>query len=315
MAYNDSIGNDDVSALIPEETANQIISGVERTSAAMRLMRRARMSTLQQKLLVLSALPTASFVAAGGGMKQTSKLAWDKKYLHAEEIAVIIPIPEAYLDDAEFDIWGEAKPKVEEAIAIALDAAVLFGINKPDTWGAAIVPAAAAAGNAIVRGAVADQDVAGDISDAMSLVEEDGFDVNGHVARKALRGGLRNLRDLNGNPIFSPSLQKEGMPTVWSEDLAYASNQAWVNAQADLITGDWQQAVLATRQDMTWKLLDQAVIFDDEGNVIYNFAQQDMVGMRVVARFAYQVANPITGEAADYETQFPFAVLRPAGFV
>jgi HK97 family phage major capsid protein len=315
MAYNDSIGGDDVSALIPEEVSGEILKGVIRKSAALSLMRQAKMSTKTTRMPVLSALPTAHFVASGGGLKQTSKMQWANKYLIAEEIAVIVPIPEDYIDDSNFDIWGEVQPKIEEAIGLVLDGAVLFGTNKPSTWGDAIVPAAAAAGNAIVRGAVSGQDVAGDVSDAMSLVENDGFDVNGHAARKAIRGAFRNLRDDNGQPIFSPSVRDKEGGMLWGENLHYVSNQAWINAQADLITGDWDQAIIATRQDMTFKILDQASIFDDEGALIYNFAQQDMLGMRVVARFAYQTPNPLTGEASSYANQYPFAVVRPVGFV
>jgi HK97 family phage major capsid protein len=127
MPYTDAITSTDASALIPEEVASSIIQSVEITSAAMRLMRKARMSRAQQRLPVLSALPTAYFVASGGGLKQTSKAAWANKYLVAEEIAVIVPIPEAYLDDAEFDIWGEIKPKIAEAFAVAIDAPFCSG--------------------------------------------------------------------------------------------------------------------------------------------------------------------------------------------
>ncbi len=154
MSFTDSITNDDVGALIPEEVAGSILQNVEVKSAAMQLMRKARMTRAQQRLPVLSALPTAYFVASGGGLKQTSKAAWANKYLVAEEIAVIIPIPEAYLDDAEFDVWGEIKPKIAEAFAVAIDGAVLFGTNKPDTWGLDVYAHAIAAGNAVVRGAV-----------------------------------------------------------------------------------------------------------------------------------------------------------------
>ena len=115
MPYNDRIGSSDVSALIPEEDANEIISSVEVTSAAMKLMRKARMTKAQTRMPVMSALPVAYFVDSGGGLKQTSKAAWTNKTLVAEEIAVIVPIPEAYLDDSDFDIWGEVKPKVAEA--------------------------------------------------------------------------------------------------------------------------------------------------------------------------------------------------------
>lgn len=314
MSYNNSITGSDVTDLIPDEVASDIISGVEIKSAAMQLMRKARMSRAQQRMPVLSALPTAYFVGAGGGLKKTTKLAWSNKMLVAEEIAVIVPIPEAYLDDAEFDIWAEAKPKIVEAFAIAIDGAVLFNIGKPDTWGTAIVDHAAAAGNSIVRGAVAGQDVAGDVSDTMALVENDGFDVNGHAARRSMRSAFRNLRDDNGQPIFAPGIPSKEPATLWGEQLNYVSNAAWDADNASLLTGDWNNAILATRQDITYKTLDQASIHDEDGNLIYNFAQQDMVGLRCVGRFAYQVANPINREG-ELSEQSPFAVLRPAGWV
>lgn len=313
MPYNDSISGTDVGPLIPEEVADEIISGVEQTSAAMQLMRRARMSRAQQRLPVISALPTAYFVASGGGLKQTTRVAWSNKYLIAEEIAVIVPIPEAYLDDAEFDIWDEVKPKIEEAFAIAIDGAVLFGINKPDTWGTDVYTHAQTAGNSIVRGAVAGQDLAGDVSDLMSLVENDGFDVNGHAARRSVRGILRNLRDDNNQPIFSPGIPNKEPATLWGEPLNYVSNAAWNTDDALLLTGDWNQAIFATRQDITYKVLDQASIHDEEGALVYNFAQQDMVGLRCVGRFAYQVANVINREGT-YADQSPFGVLHPTAW-
>lgn len=313
MAYNDQIGSSDVSPLIPEEVANEIISSVEVKSAAMQLMRKARMTRAQQRLPVMSALPTAYFVASGGGLKQTSKAAWANKQLVAEEIAVIVPIPEAYLDDAEFDIWGEVKPKIAEAFAIAIDGAVLFGINKPTTWGTDVYHDAVAAGNAVVRGAVGGQDVAGDTSDVMALVENDGFDVNGHVARRSMRAVFRNLRDDNGQPIFAPGIPNKEPATLWGEPLHYVSNAGWDATNAALMTGDWSQAIFATRQDITYKMLTEASIHDEEGALVYNFAQQDMVGLRCVGRFAYQIANAVNREGT-YGSQSAFGVLHPTGW-
>lgn len=313
MAYNDSITLTDVAPLIPEEVAREIISGIEIKSAAMQLMRKARMSRAQQRLPVLSAIPAAYFVENGGGLKQTSKMAWANKTLVAEEIAVIVPIPEAYLDDAEFDIWAEVKPKIEEAFAVAIDGAVLFGINKPSTWGLDVYSHAMAAGNAIVRGAVGGQDVAGDTSDLMALVENDGFDINGHAARRSMRAVFRNLRDDNGQPIFTSGIPNKEPSTLWGEPIDYVSNAAWDAVNASLLTGDWQQAIFATRQDITYKRLDQASIHDENGDLVYNFAQQDMVGLRCVGRFAYQVVNVINREGA-YAGQSPFGVLHPTSW-
>ena len=57
-------------------------------------------------------------------------------------------------------------------------------------------------------------------------------------------------------------------------------------------------------------MLDQAVLSDDAGKVIFNLAQQDMVAMRVVARYAYATASPATRTTGT--PSFPFSVLLDA---
>ena len=47
---------------------------------------------------------------------------------------MIVPIPEAVLDDSAFDIWGEVQPALVEAFGIAIDQAVLYGTNIPASW-------------------------------------------------------------------------------------------------------------------------------------------------------------------------------------
>ena len=57
------------------------------------------MTAKTQTINVLDMLPMAYWVDGDTGYKNTSSQAWDKKKLYAEELAVIIPIPEAVLDD------------------------------------------------------------------------------------------------------------------------------------------------------------------------------------------------------------------------
>jgi len=89
-------------ALIPEDRAREIIQGVVEQSAVLSMGRRlANMTSKQTRLPVLDALPIAYFVNGDNGQKKTTTQAWEGKTIIAEEIAVIVPIPEAVLDGSD----------------------------------------------------------------------------------------------------------------------------------------------------------------------------------------------------------------------
>lgn len=309
MAYDNIISRTDAQALIPEDVASEIIQNTTKESAALTLMRRATMATNQQRMPVLSALPIAYFVNGDTGLKQTTEVAWGNKFLNAEEIACIVPIPEAVLEDASFDVWGEIRPKLEEAVGRTLDAAVFFGVNKPSSWPTDIAANAVSAGNVIARGTAtqANGGIATDISDVMGTVENDGFDVNGFVTTRSYRRFLRNARATDGQKLLDIATN-----TLEGEPIIYAMNGLWPTglSAAELFAGDWSQFVLAVRRDMTYKLLDQAVIQDNTGAIVYNLAQQDMVAMRLTFRAAWQVANPINYDNQVEADRYPVGVLR-----
>jgi len=309
MAYNNLIARSNVTALIPEDVSREIIQNVVTQSAALQLFRRVTMSTNQQRMPVLAALPTAYFVNGDTGLKQTTELAWANKFLFAEEIAAIVPIPEAVLDDAGFDVWGEIRPRLEEAIARVLDSAIFFGTNKPASWPTDVATAAIAAGNTYNRGTstAALGGIAEDLNQLMGLLEADGYDPNGFVTRTTYKARLRSARDTTGQKLLDVSNSSvEGSPLI------YAMPGMWPtgSGSAEMFAGDWTQGILAVRQDITYKILDQAVIQDNSGVIQYNLAQQDMVALRVVARYAWQVPNPINYEQQTEASRYPFAVLR-----
>ena len=313
--YNNIISRTDAAALIPEDVAPDIIKRATEQSAALTLFRRVNMSRAQQRMPVMAALPVAYFVNGDTGLKSTSEAGWTNKYLNAEEIAVIVPVPEAVLDDAAFDIWGETRPFIAEAIGRTLDAAIFFGVNKPATWPNAIVADATTSGNVVVAGtaAAAAGGVYGDISALMGVVEGDGYDVNGIVAHRKFKGLLRNARSTTGelspndNPDYSVSPS-----AAFGININYPMRGLWPTGAgaAEMIAGDFSEGIVAVRQDLTWKILDQAVIQDNAGVIQYNLAQQDMVAMRVVARFAWQVAGTPTPEAVA--GAYPFGVMTGA---
>src|SRR6188508_734473 len=203
MPYANVISRSNVSALIPEEVSSEIIQNVADQSAALRLFRRVTMGSNQQRMPVLAALPTAYFVNGDTGLKQTTEMAWDNKFLNAEEIAAIVPIPEEVLDDASFDVWAEIRPRLEEAIGRTLDAAIFFGTNKPSSWPSDVVTAAIAAGNSYTRGTAtaAQGGIAEDLNQTMALVEADGFAPSGFVTRSTYKARLRSARDTTGQRL------------------------------------------------------------------------------------------------------------------
>lgn len=320
MSY---ISRTNANALIPVETSNEIIKEVPTSSKLLPLMKKLPNMTAKQKTIpVSSLLATASFLNPASNedtdkdiiRKSTTHAEWNKVTLTAEELAVIVPIPEAVIDDAEYDIWGEIRPQIVEALGIAIDQAILFGTNKPASWGPAIVTAATSANHTLALGSLgANKDVASHIigvGGLMSLVENDGYKVNGFLAAGEFAPYLRDLRATDGTPIYVPSLTGTAPETILGRQIEFDNSGVFDTTAALMVAGDFTKTVYAIRQDITYKILDQAVIQDTNGEILYNLAQQDMVALRVVMRLAYQMAKPVTRKKGNQG--FPFAVLTPA---
>ena len=316
-----SIDRSALSGLIPEPVTREIMQGAIAESAVLRMGRRlANMSSKTQTINVLDALPSAYFVngeatgdGAGDAFKQTTKMAWDKKKLYAEEIAVIVPIPEAALDDADYDIWGEVKPRLTEAFGKVIDAAILFGTNKPSTWRTGVVPAAVAAGNGVPISYDIFSDIMGE-NGLIAKVELDGFNPNGVMSAIQMRGKLRGLKDTTGQPIFKSDMQGATRYGLDGMDMYFPMNGAFDPAQAQMIVGDWSQLVYAIRQDMTFKIFTEGVIQDPTTKAItYNLMQNDMVALRAVMRLGWEIANPVNAYNVDKADPFPFSVYGKGG--
>lgn len=299
-------------ALIQEQVVSTIFQDAPKQSVFMSLARKLpNMTSKQTRIPVLDMLPVAYWVNGDTGFKQTSQQAWDNVYLTAAELAVIVPIPEAVLDDADFDILGEVTPRVNEAIGARVDAAVLFGTNRPTEWQNDIITMARQAGNNVSGGAVTYDTLLGE-NGVISKVEESGHMVNGAIASMAMRGKLRGIKNTSGTPLFKSDMQGSTQYALDGAPLYFPQNGAFDASIAQMIVGDWSQAVYSIRQDVTTKILDQGVIQDpNTKEIIYNLAQQDMIALRVVFRMGWALPNPATALNSD-RTLVPFAYLEPA---
>lgn len=297
-----NITRTDVDALIETQVANEIFEGVTRSSKALSMFKRLpNMTSDKTKLRILDSLPVAYFVdeTKNNGRKNLTKMAWDAKYINAAEVAVIVPIKENVLNDSSIDIWAEVKPRIVEAFGKKIDNAIFNGTEKPADWREGLIPTIVSIGAEVQE----TEKLYNDINNAMVKVEESGYNVSGLLGGTGLKGKFRMMLDANGQPL--------NQTEIGSLKREYLDNGAWDKSLSTLVVGDFNQAVYSIRQDITYKVLTEAVIQDpSDGSILYNLAQDDMVALRVVMRLGWEIPNPVNAEN-ETETRFPFASVKP----
>lgn len=302
------IKKSDAYALFEQDVMTEIIEGSIKQSAVLKMFRRLpNMTSNKTKMRVLDSLPMAYWVDSNtnNGRKKLTKMAWDNKFITAEELAVIVPIKEDVLDDADYDIWSDVRPRLVEAIGKAIDNAVLTGVNKPNGFRLDLLSSIVNAGSVVTQGS--DQTLYSAINDAMTKVEESGYNPSGIIGGVDVKGKFRMMLDTTGQPISGTEIGQ--LPRY------FVDNGAWDKDKSIMVVGDFSQAVYSIRQDITYKILDQAVIQDPTtGDILYNLAQEDMVALRVVFRMGWEIPNPINALNPDEGTRFPFAsIVKSSG--
>jgi len=321
MGFNNVISRTDAAALIPEDVSNVLLAEIEGSNPILQLAQRLpNIPRAQQRMPVLASLAHAYFVDGDTGLKKTTELTWKNKYIDAAEIAAIVPIPMSVLDDVDYDIWGQVRPELVKAFNKVIVQAALYGANIPATWttnlgAAGIVLGSTNAGHTISAAAYTDMyeailgETAAGVAGQMMLIEADGFMANGHVAHVSMRGKLRNVRDAEGQPIFTRSMQDRTRYELDGAPVFFPLDGSIVAASGLDIGGDWQQLLWAMRQDMTYTIATEGVIQDANGNIVYNLFQQDMVALRAVMRLGVALPNPINRMNENDATRYPFSVL------
>lgn len=291
-------------ALFSVDEVSDIVQGVIKESAVLKMFTQLpNMTSGAMKMRVLDGLPMAYWVgSANNGRKNLTEMAWANKYIVPEELAVIVPIKEDVLDDASIDIWAQVKPRLVEAIGKKIDQAILVGVDKPAGFRADLLTSILNAGAYVTQESGT---LYSAINDAMVKVEESGYNPTGIIGGVDVKGKFRMMLDTSGQPIKGTEIDE--LPK------AYIDNGAWDKTKAQMIVGDFTQAVYSIRQDITYKLLTEAVIQDpSDGTIKYNLAQEDMVALRVVMRLGWEIPNPINALQPDESVRFPFAAIQAA---
>jgi HK97 family phage major capsid protein len=335
----------DAYPLIPETVANEIIDGIAAGSAVLtHFQRLPNMTSRTHRMPVLATLGNADFtgdttddnLVAGAnqqiddarmlaikgspygtadpgyvpeegipGLKKTHQMKWENVFIVAEPIAILLPVPDDVLSDSAYDIWGAMRPRIIEAFDKKIDEAVIWGQGRPVTWPTGIMPTAINVGNTVATGTGADLGI--DISNLMGTIEAYGFDPTGFLADVSMKSRLRNLRGLDGTPLFAQGVQKTP-DTIYGLPTSYIKNGSFQNTVSRLITGKMDEAKFAIRSDLSFQIFTEGVISDENGKVIMNLMQNDMKALRVVMRLGWAVPNPIHQLNPD-RAGYPFAVL------
>lgn len=294
-------------AQMPDQTIKEILQEAPSKSVLLDRARRVTLSKKKAKQPVLSTLPDAYWVDGDTGLKQTTNAAWENLTITAEELAVIVPIPDALIDDSDVPLWDEIRPLLAEAIGKKVDEAGLFGVDKPLSWPDGLVPGAIAAGNVVQAGTGVD--FAADVASLGEKTSVGGVAISGFASRPGLTWRLVGLRDTNGQPIYTQGLAGQTPAGLYGYPLNEVRNGSWDPAAAELLGADWGKVVIGVRQDLTYDLFKEGVISDAAGKVILNLMQQDTKALRVVFRVGFQVANPLTRVSGT--RAYPAGVITP----
>jgi HK97 family phage major capsid protein len=308
----------------PEQViTNAILQGLPEASMVLGAgPRRVTMARAQARMPVLSVLPEAYFVNGDTGLKETTRAAWQNKFLNVEELAVIVPIPDAVVEDTDLDILAAVQPLIIEALGAKVDAAVLFGVGKPASWDLGhldptkgLAQVCDAYGNTVTAGTNQDPSnnpsVYLDLVATMRKVAEDGHPVTAFMADALYEYDLLGVVDTLGRPIFTPSPQVGGVAGLLARPFNYLNNGAW-DEDYNVIAGDMRNLIVGIRRDVTWEVFREGVITDDSGKVLFNLMQQDSRALRMTMRLAVTVGNPLKRRSQNMANPYPFAVLKAA---
>ena len=266
------------------------------------------MTSKQTRIPVLSMLPLAYWVNGDTGYKQTSRQAWENVYLTAGELAVIVPIPEAVLADAEFDILGEVTPRVNEAIGLRVDQAILFGINRPAEWQNDIITVARQAATTFPAASAMIPCWAK--TDCLPRWRMQATPWTALWLPWVPKRPCAASRTPTATPC-TRAICRAPPPMPWTARDLLRRRQLDTSV-ARMVAGNFKQLVYAIRQDVDVKILDQAVIQDPSTKaIIFNLAQQDMIALRVTFRMGWAMPNPAT-RMNENRVNVPFAYIDAA---
>jgi hypothetical protein len=283
---------DNAAEFLPRGVAQDFIGVIEETSMALALGRTLRMSEATESIPIVAFRPQAKFITPMyGARKPVTEIRWSAVEIRPEEVAATIPVPNAWIMDANFDVEGQVERELANAMAHAIDAAILQGDGAPASFppGGVINFADAAPAGATPMDT---------LSNAMAELEGKGIMPDGIAAGASI-----------GTVLRAAYAEAAALPSVRPADMLWGvpvrRSLAWT-PPPDAIVGGWQYLAIGIREDITFGRSTDGVLLDDDGNIIASAFQDNVTLIKVYARLGCAIGMPSRAVPGEAQPQNPF---------
>ncbi len=278
--------------LVPDGQGGIVFErGLNRQSAVAGMpgLRIRRVSGKREKLTEYVGTPTVATVAEGAP-KPATGAEYAQVTLDMVKGAAVVMYTEELIEDAVEDPTVLINNDVRRAFATWVDSNAL-GRTAAGTIVGAFNSELSETTSTVELGTAADAlPVA--ISAAMTTIEGNGYTPTGVILAHDGKSTLRNARMAveTASPLFQPFSSPSAPADIYGLALRYTTNlQTFAGTAASGrvvgIVGDFSQAVLGIRKDITVAFSDQATI--DVGGTLHHLWQQNKVAARWEARMGF----------------------------
>lgn len=273
--------------VVPAPVAAEMLRNIEINSVCIPFLRKWPMTSKTLDINMVGDEIEASVVSTEAGAKSVSKGTFERLTLTTKEIAVIVPLTDEWSENASLATDQFLRDECEKAIAKKLDR-IYMGYEDTGTFTENISGDTPAA-HTIAFGT--GTDLMEDISNALGCIEDDGFQDNiAFAAHTTLKARLRNLRDLNGRPIFEPGNAKEPA-TLYGYPIRFSRNMLITGSPAarELIVADWMYGFEGLRGGIRYDITDKATITIAGAPV--NLWEHNMHAIKLWVRRAFRMRD------------------------
>jgi len=276
----------DFAGFLKPDQAEAYFNQARRNSVVQSLARKVPLGINGQEIPVITSKATAGWVAEGG-KKPASKGAIGLKTISPKKIAAIAVVSAEVVRANPGNYVELFKQDIAEAMALAFDAAALYGTNTP--FGAGNYIGATTKSVEIGSTAAAAGGVYGDVVAGLKLLVEDGKKLNGFAFDATAEPTFLGATDLNGRPLFVDSPFEDSILTAGKllGRNAYLGEGVGDGATVQGFGGDWSQVVWGAVGGISYDVSTQATV--TVNGELTSLWENNLVAIRAEAEYGLLV--------------------------